>query len=84
MAKKDPVFLNSAVVRPLPENCPDWVIAKIGINVETMLEEIDALTKEGHISNGWLNIEIKRAKNGKQYIDVNTWKPKAKATRKAK
>tara|TARA_B100000530_G_C15906445_1_gene467562 strand:+ start:505 stop:762 length:258 start_codon:yes stop_codon:yes gene_type:complete len=81
---KEILFLNSAVCKPLPENCPTWVKAKIGINIENLIEEIETLKEAGHIENGWLNLEIKEGKSGKTYCSVNTWKPTAKAKAKAK
>ena len=81
--QRDATFLNSAVVRPLPENCPNWVRAKIGINIPNLLKEIEQLKEDGILTTDWLNIEVKTAKSGKGYVEVNTWKPKAKAKAKA-
>ena len=85
MAKAtSPTFVNAIVVKQLPENCPDWVISKMGIHVETFLAEIEQFEKDGAINNGWINLEQKRAKNGKLYVELNTWKPEAKAKAKRK
>ena len=81
---QEPPFFNSMVCKQIPENCPDWVIAKLGFNIENLLEEIEELKEAGVITNGWLNVEIKRSKKGGMYGEVNTWKPTAKAKRKAR
>lgn len=79
-------FLNAAVVKPLPENAPTWVIAKIGLNVPQLLEDLEQYEEDGLLNGDWLNVELKQSKNGKLYIDIDdgSWKSKAKTKAKAK
>ena len=73
MANK--TFFNSMVCKQLPTNAPDFIIAKVGINLETLEAEIDQLKEAGHCDNGWLNIDIKMSRKNSPYPEVDTWKP---------
>ena len=84
--KGTPKFLNAAVVKPLPQNAPTWLLAKIGLNVPKLLEDIVQYKEDGLLNEDWLNVELKKSKNGKLYIDIDdgSWKTNAKAKEKAK
>jgi hypothetical protein len=57
------------------ENAPDFVIGNQSIKVD---DAISFLNK--HQKNGWVNLDIKQAKNGNYYLELDTWEPKGGAT----
>ena len=55
-------------------NSPDFVIGKQSIKVDEAVAFLQAKQK-----NGWVNLEIKQAKGGNYYIELDTWEPKETA-----
>ena len=54
---------------------PDFVVGKLSIAVEDAVKFL-----RQHANNNWVNLDIKQAKSGNYYIELNTWKPKATAS----
>ena len=52
------------------DNAPDWAIGKLSINLDKARK-----TFSDHVKDGWLNLEIKQSKNGKYYVQIDTWEP---------
>ncbi|QDP61311.1 MAG: hypothetical protein Unbinned1524contig1000_68 [Prokaryotic dsDNA virus sp.] len=52
------------------ENQPDFVVGRLSIKVEDAL----AFLKE-RANNGWVNLNINRARSGNFYCELDTWKP---------
>ena len=50
------------------ENAPDFVIGNQSIKVD---DAISFLNK--HQKNGWVNLDVKQAKNGNYYLELDTW-----------
>jgi ribonuclease HI len=50
------------------DNAPEFVIGRQSIKVD---EAIAFLTKNA--KNGWVNIDIKQAKNGNYYCELDNW-----------
>jgi hypothetical protein len=55
------------------ENAPDFVIGRLSLKVE----EAIAFIKE-HEKRGWLNLNIKTARSGNHYVELDTFEPKGK------
>ena len=55
-------------------NAPDFIIGKQSIKVDEAVAFLQAKQK-----NGWVNLEIKQAKGGNYYIELDTWEPKETA-----
>lgn len=55
-------------------NAPDFIIGKQSIKVDEAVAFLQAKQK-----NGWVNLEIKQAKNGNYYMELDTWEPKETA-----
>lgn len=51
------------------ENAPDFVVGKLTIKVDEALNFI-----ETHSKDNWLNLDIKQAKSGKYYIELDSYK----------
>lgn len=67
MEKKDKVFADGFIFKR-SENAPDWVIGKISVKVEDAVAFLKNNTK-----NGWVNLNVNASKNGKFYIELDTW-----------
>lgn len=50
------------------DNAPEFVVGRQSIKVE---EAVAFLEK--HAKNGWVNIDIKKAKNGNYYCELDNW-----------
>lgn len=59
------------------ENAPDYVVGKLSI---TEKEAVDFI--KGNSKDGKLSLDIKKSKNGKYYLAVNTYVKKVSETTK--
>lgn len=57
------------------ENAPDFVVGKQSIKVDEAVAFLQANQK-----NGWVNLDVKQAKGGNYYLELDTWEPKGEAT----
>lgn len=55
------------------DNAPDWAIGKLSIKAQEAIQFINEKN-----NGGWLNLEIKKSKEGKFYIELDTFEAKAK------
>jgi len=53
------------------ENAPEFVVGSMSIKVD----EAMAFLAQNE-SNGWVNLNVKKSKGGKYYMELDTWKPK--------
>ena len=60
------------------ENAPDFVIGNISVKVDEAIAFLKSNSK-----NGWVNLDIKQAKGGNYYCELDTWEAKPKAQPKA-
>ena len=56
------------------DNAPEFVVGKQSIKVDEAIAFLKANAK-----NGWVNLDIKRAKGGNYYCELDTWEAKPKA-----
>ena len=52
------------------ENAPDFILADIDIKLSDF-----ALFVKKHQDGAWMKVQLKVAKNGNYYAELNTWKP---------
>ena len=62
-------FIDGLIFKPPHENAPDFVIAKLSIKREQLIEWLE--NQEGE----WINGDVKESKGGKYYASVDHWKP---------
>lgn len=62
-------FLNGLWVEKPHVNAPDFVKAKLSINVEKMLESLKATNEK------YINLDLKESKEGTFYAEIDEWKP---------
>ena len=55
------------------EKAPDFVVGRMSMKVE---EAVAFLRK--HEKNGWVNFNIKTAKSGNYYVELDTYEPTTK------
>lgn len=63
------------------ENAPDFVVGRVSIKVEDAVAFLKANQK-----NGWVNLDVKTARSGNFYMELDTFEPtkKAESTQNAK
>jgi len=44
-------------------------------NGDMLCVGINMAEAEPYIRNGWLNVNVRRSRNGKWYVEVDTWEP---------
>ena len=71
------VFAKGLYVKPPSDKAPDFV--KFGLSIKRQ-EAIDWLQGQ---SEEWINLQIKEAKSGKWYAQVDSWKPDPNRARPA-
>ena len=54
-------------------SAPEFVVGKMSIKADEAVEFI-----QENVKNGWINIDIKQAKNGNYYCELDTYKPAPK------
>ena len=58
------------------DNAPDFVIGQISIVKHKFLEWLAQADASG---KGYVNLDVKRSRDGKLYVSVNKWKPTQQA-----
>lgn len=59
------------------ENAPDFVVGKLTIKADAAIQFIQKYSKDN-----WMNLDIKQAKSGKYYIELDTYIKSSIADRK--
>jgi hypothetical protein len=59
------------------ETAPEFVIGSLSLKVDEAIAFIKNNSK-----NGWVNLDIKQARSGNYYLELDTFEPKAKADSK--
>lgn len=52
------------------DNAPDFVVGSISVKVDDAISFLKSNQRKG-----WVNIDIKTAKSGKPYMELDTWEP---------
>ena len=71
--KEDKVFAEGFSFKKPHENAPDFVVGSVSVKVD---QAIPFLTT--HAKNGWVNLDVKVARSGNPYVELNEFQPKAK------
>ena len=66
----DDKFAKGIFFKSPADNAPDFVIGRLSIKTEEFFNYVNSLE-----TDGWVNLDIKRGKSGKPYLELNTWKP---------
>ena len=68
--KQNKIFPDGIRFEKPNEKAPGWVKGKISIKVDKFME----FAQKNQTEKGWLNLDLKEAKNGTLYLELNTWK----------
>jgi hypothetical protein len=61
------------------ENAPDFVVGRLSLKAEDAI----AFIRE-HEKNGWVNLNVKTARSGNYYIELDTYEPRTEGLAKTK
>lgn len=70
----DKIFVNGLISKKVSDKAPEWILGALSINVESLTNWLSTTGKQVQ-SNGWINLNIKKSKDGKRYIEVDTYNP---------
>jgi len=70
----DKIFVNGLISKKVSDKAPEWILGALSINVESLTNWLNTTGKQVQ-SNGWINLNIKKSKDGKRYIEVDTYNP---------
>ena len=70
MEKQSKTFANGFIFKR-NDNAPDFVVGKLSIKAQDAIMFINQYNK-----NGWLNLDIKKSKEGKFYMELDTYEAK--------
>lgn len=65
----DNIFVDGMMFRKPKEGAPEWIKGQISVKFPEFIT-----FAEEHAKNGWLNIDLKKSKEGKLYLALNTYK----------
>lgn len=69
------VFAKGLYVKAPSEKAPEFVKFGMSIKRQEVMEWLQGMPDE------WINLQVKEAKSGKWYAEVDTWKPDASKAR---
>ena len=72
--KKEKIFADGFRFEKPREGSPDFVKGRISVKVP----EAVAFLQQHQNNGGWVNLEIKKSKEGKFYIELDTYEAKPK------
>ena len=67
MEKQSKTFANGFIFKR-NDNAPDFVVGKLSIKAQDAIMFINQ-----HNKKGWLNLDIKKSKEGKFYMELDTY-----------
>jgi hypothetical protein len=70
MEKQSKTFANGFIFKR-NDNAPDFVVGKLSIKAQDAIMFINQ-----HNKKGWLNLDIKKSKEGKFYMELDTYEVK--------
>lgn len=65
----DKIFADGFIAKR-NDNAPEYVLVGLSVKVSEAMEFLNR-----NQSNGWVNLQVKQAKSGKLYVELDTWRP---------
>ena len=75
MDNTEKIFADGFIFKMNP-NSPEFVVGSLSLKADDAI----AFIRERE-SKGWVNLNIKIAKSGKPYVELDTWKPNETKTK---
>lgn len=69
--EKQKVFAEGIIFKR-NEKAPDFVVGSVSVKLDEAIPFLQANAK-----NGWTNLQVKQSQNGKYYVELDTFEPKA-------
>lgn len=66
------IFAEGFVFKQNP-NAPDFVVGRLSVKVDEAIQFL-----KSHEKGGWVNLQIKKARSGSTYVELDTFDPKSK------
>ncbi len=57
------------------DSAPDFVVGRLSMKID---DAISFMKK--HEKNGWVNVNVKQARSGNYYVELDTYEPKGQST----
>ena len=70
----DKIFADGFIAKR-HENAPDFVLTGLSVKVSEAKAFLDQ-----HANKGWVNLQVKRSKGGKLYVELDTFEPNRQDT----
>jgi hypothetical protein len=70
MSQEEKIFAEGFIFKR-NEKAPEFVIGRLSIKVEDAISFL-----KQHQKSGWTNLDIKQARSGNYYIELDTYEPK--------
>lgn len=70
---KEKIFGQGIIFKKPREGAPEFVKGNISVKVDEFIGFLRT-----HNNNGWVNLDLKKSKEGKYYIELNTYKKETK------
>ena len=67
--EKEVKFVKGMIFKKPGENAPDFIKGNISVKVDEFTEFMNE-----NVSNGWINIDLKKSREGKLYLQLNDYK----------
>lgn len=74
MTTKEKVFANGLIFKRPREGAPEFIKGNISIKIA----DFKAFLEQHGAGQEWLNLDLKSSKEGKLYVELNTWKKEEK------
>lgn len=72
MAQDEKIFADGFSFKR-SENAPDFVVGRLSMKVDEAISFMKSNEKKG-----WINLNIKTARSGNHYVELDTYEPKGK------
>lgn len=75
MEKKEKVFANGFIFKRPHEKAPDFVKGALALKADEAIAFIQKYQK-----NGWVNLDLKSSREGKLYLELDTYEKREEVT----
>lgn len=71
MSEQETVLVDGMFFKKKSEKAPDFVKGHIGLKVDELVSFLQKHKK----TDGWVNVDLLKSKQGKLYFKLDTWQP---------
>ena len=79
MSEQETVFADGIYLNTVSEKAPEFIKANVSIHLKKAQEWLYAMEQQGMADEkGYIKLVGKESKQGKRYLQLDTWKPEQK------